>query len=79
MVFGFLASIIGVFSNVLGWILSIPCYFLLSYFIWVINFFSQSWAMKTIQNIHWIWLIILYFVIVFITGFVNKKYKQSFL
>jgi len=33
MVFGFLASIAGIFSNVLGFILSVPCYFLLSYFL----------------------------------------------
>jgi len=79
MVFGFLASIIGIFSSVLGWILSVPCWFLLTYFVKVIDFFSQPWAMKTIQNTHWIWLVILYFVIIFFTGFLNRKYRQEFL
>jgi competence protein ComEC len=79
MVFGFLASIVGIFSNVLVWIFSIPCWFLLEYFIKVIDFFSKPWAMKTLSNIHWIWLVILYLVIIFITWLLNKKYKQDFL
>jgi competence protein ComEC len=79
MIFGFLASIVGIFSNVLVWIFSIPCWFLLEYFIKIIDFFSQPWAMKTIQNIHWIWLVILYSAIIFATWLLNKKYKQEFM
>ncbi|MCX6723120.1 MAG: ComEC/Rec2 family competence protein [Candidatus Staskawiczbacteria bacterium] len=79
MVFGFLASIAGIFSNVLGFILSVPCYFLLSYFIWIINFFSKPWAMKTIQNIHWVWLIILYLIITVGTYILRKRYSWNFL
>ncbi len=78
MILGFLVSIIGIFSNTLGWILSIPCWFLLTYFVKVIDYFSQPWAMKTFQNVHWIWLVVLYFVIIFGTRFLNKKYNQNF-
>ncbi|MFA6190564.1 MAG: ComEC/Rec2 family competence protein [Candidatus Staskawiczbacteria bacterium] len=77
MVFGFLASILGVFSSVLGWILSIPCWILLNYFVWIMDFFSQPWMAKNIENVSWVWLFILYFIIVVGTTFLNKKYKQS--
>lgn len=78
MVFGFLASIAGIFSNILGWIISVPCWFLLTYFVKVIDFFFRPWAMKTIQNIHWIWLIILYLLIILATKFLRKRYSQKF-
>jgi len=78
MVFGFLSSIAGAFSNLLGWILSAPCYFLLLYFVWIINFFSRPWAMKIIQNVSWIWLAVSYLVIIFLTRFLSIKYKKDF-
>ncbi len=77
MVFGFLASIVGIFSNALGWILSIPCYFLLSYFIWVIDFFSKPWMIKIIKNVSWFWLVISYTIIILMTRFLNKKFTRS--
>lgn len=78
MVFGFLASIMGIFSSALGWILSVPCWFLLNYFVWVIDFFSQPWMAKTLSNVSWIWIIILYLVIGIVTRFLRKKYTQNF-
>jgi len=78
MVFGFLTSIIGIFSNFLGWILSIPCWFLLAYFMWVIDFFSQPWASKIMPAIHWIWLVISYSAIFIAVWFLNKKYRREF-
>jgi len=78
MIFGFLSSFIGIFSNWLGWILATPCYFLLQYFLWVINFFSQPWAIKTFENVHWIWLIILYCAIIALTRYLSKKTSHLF-
>jgi len=78
MVFGFVSCFVGVFWNWLGWILSVPCYILLKYFLWVINFFSQSWAIKTFENVHWIWLAILYVPIIILTKYLNKKFSQKF-
>jgi competence protein ComEC len=79
MVFGFLASIAGIFSSAIGWVLSIPCWILLTYFVKVIDFFSKPWAMKTLQNIHWFWLVVFYLIIVSITWFLRKKYSQKFI
>lgn len=73
MIFGFLSAFAGVFWGVLGWMLSVPCYFLLSYFIWIIDFFSKPWAYKIIKNVHWIWLALSYLIIGFANWFLNKK------
>ncbi|MEK9185772.1 MAG: ComEC/Rec2 family competence protein, partial [Patescibacteria group bacterium] len=78
MIFGFLASIAGVFSNILGQILSFPCWIFLTYFVKVIDFFSQPWAMKVAQNVSWVWLLISYLIIGFFTRFINKKYSKNF-
>ena len=77
MIFGFLASIVGIFSNVLGWILSIACWLLLTYFVKVIDIFSQPWMVKSIQNIHWFWLVSAYLIIIGATSFLNKKYSSK--
>lgn len=74
MIFGFLSAVLGIFSNVIGWLLSIPCWFLLSYFVWIIDIFSQPWMIKIVQNLHWGWLIISYIIIVCTTAYLNKKY-----
>ncbi len=77
MGFGFLSAVLGVFSGAIGWILSVPCWFLLTYFLKVIDFFSQPWMAKTINNVSWIWLIILYVIIVIVTVFLRKKYIKK--
>ena len=78
MLFGFLFSIAGIFSGFLSWILFVPCYILLNYFVWVIDFFSQPWAVKYIKNVSWIWLVNSYLIIGFITAYLSKKYSQRF-
>lgn len=78
MIFGFVCSFVGVFSNWLGWILAIPCYLLLEYFLWIINFFSKPWCIKTFENVHWAWLIILYFPIIILSKILSKKASQKF-
>lgn len=78
MVMGFLASVVGVFSSIFGWIFSVPCYFLLVYFIRVMDFFSRPWMARTIENVSWIWLLFLYIIIGLTVWFLNKKYSQKF-
>jgi len=78
MIFGFLCSFAGAFFAGLGWIFSLPCYFLLSYFVWVIDFFSKPWAMKTFENVSLLWLAAAYLAIVVATRFLYKKYRQNF-
>lgn len=79
MVFGFIASIIGIFSNILGYIFSIPCWFLLTYFVKIIDIFSQPWMMKTFQNVQLIWMVILYLIIIVTTWYIRKRYSKDFL
>ena len=78
MVFGFLSSILGIFWGFLGWIFSVPCYFLLSYFLWIIDFFSQPWAMKTFSKVHWIWLVLFYLLLASAIRYLNRQYIQKF-
>ena len=47
-------------------------------FVKVIDFFSKPWAMKTFQNVHWLWLVFSYLIIISATRFLNKKYKRNF-
>jgi len=77
MIFGFLTAFVGIFSTTLGWIVSVPCYFVLQYFLCIIDFFSQPWAQKTFENVHWIWLIIFYLAIIFITRYLYQKFIQK--
>ncbi|MEK7061695.1 MAG: ComEC/Rec2 family competence protein [Patescibacteria group bacterium] len=79
MVFGFISSILGVASQFLGWIISIPCWFLLTYFIKVIDIFSQPWAVKTINNVHWIWVVVSYLVLGITIYWLQKNKKPEFL
>jgi len=78
MIFGFLTAFVGIFSATLGWIVSVPCYFVLQYFLWIIDFFSQPWAQKTLENVHWACLIIFYLAIIFVTRYLYQKFIQKF-
>jgi competence protein ComEC len=73
MLFGFLSSVAGIFITSLGWILSLPCYFLLNYFFWIVNIFSKPWAYSVVENVSWIWILISYLLLIFITGYFYKK------
>ena len=77
MIFGFISSIMGIFSGTLGFILSLPCYVFLTYFVKILEIFSQPWAMKTIENVSWIWLVILYAVIIIFVFWIKKKDREN--
>jgi hypothetical protein len=76
MILGFLSSFAGAFLPFLAWILSLPCYFLLLYFVWVIDFFSQPWAMGVVKNVSWVWLFASYIFIVVLIKFLNSRYSR---
>lgn len=78
MIFGFLSSVAGAFSNILGQILSFPCWIFLAYFVKIIDIFSKPWAMGVVQNVHWVWLLIFYLLIGFLIRFLNKKFAKTF-
>jgi len=75
MILGLIFVLIGLFWQGLALILSFPVWFLLTYIIKITDLFSQPWAAKTINNVHWIWLILSYlFLFIIIRYFKNKKY-----
>ena len=76
MIFGFLSSILGIVSNALGFIFSVPCIILLTYFIKVLDIFSAPWMSKTIQNVSWLWLAGYYLLGILIAWFLNKKIQK---
>jgi len=76
MILGFIFGIIGIAWGTLGWILSFPAWFLLTYLTKVVDLFSQSWTAKTLENVHWIWLMISYLILALATQQLNKKFNQ---
>lgn len=79
MVLGFLAAISGIFSGILGFIFFIPCWFLLNYFLWTVNFFAQTWASKNIDGFSPIWISLYYSALVIFIIFLQKRQKPKFL
>jgi len=79
MILGFIFALLGILWQGLGWILSWPVWVLLTYLLTVINWFSQPWAAKTFENVHWLWLIISYLILGLITWRLNKSQKLKFL
>ena len=77
--FGFLFTIFASISMFLGWIFYMPCWLLITYFLKVMDFFSQPRMAENLTNVSWIWLLITYLVIGFFTWFLNKKYSHKFL
>ncbi len=71
---GFLFGLAGMIFQSLGWILSWPVWLLLTYLTKLVDWFSQiPFASLTIENLHWIWLIIAYLILGYITWRLNKK------
>jgi len=79
-ILGFIFSFIGIFWRILGQILSWPAWFLLTYILKIIDWFSKiSWTTLTLKNIHWIFIIISYLILGGIVFWLNKKQKLKFL
>ncbi len=78
-ILGFLVSILGTVSHILGFIFYIPCWFLLVYFVKVLDIFSKPWATKTIQNISFIWVVMYYLILLILIKLLQKYSKPKFL
>lgn len=78
-ILGFLTSVFGIFSNILGLILFIPTWFLLEYFFKVMDIFYQPWATQSIENVSLIWVFIYYLILSTLIWFLQKKLKPKFL
>lgn len=80
MIFGVLLALLGVIWQPLAWLLSFPCWFLLTYFLKIVDLFSKpSWAAINFENVHWFWLIISYMILGFLTWRLTKRQKLKFL
>ncbi|MDO8530005.1 MAG: ComEC/Rec2 family competence protein [bacterium] len=79
MIFGFLAAMVGIFSNLLGFIISIPAWLLLSYFIKVMEIFYHPWGVASITSVPWILLPAYYISLAFLVKYLNKILKPKFL
>lgn len=73
MFFGFLAGIVGMFSEFLATPFSFVSHILLSFQIRVVGFFSSlSFSTVEIRNFGFLWVVVIYF---FIFWFIYKNYK----
>lgn len=78
-VLGFLTSVVGVFSHIVGFIVSLPCWFLLAYFLKVLDMFSQLWATITITYIPWFFVVVYYVVLFIVLRVLYLVRKPDFL
>lgn len=79
MVFGFLSAALGIFSNALGLIFSLPAWFLLSYFLKIMDIFYQPWVTWQVQNVSWIWIAAYYIILSVFIWWTSKKLQAKFL
>jgi len=76
----FIFSILAMISWWFGWIFSFPIWFVLSYIINIVDWFSKlPFASFSIQNLHWIFLLISYFILALISWYFYEKQKLKFL
>lgn len=74
--FGFIFGLFGILWSLLGQILSWPAWLLLTYLSKIIDFFSHlPYASITAKNVHWIWLIGYYAVLIAILVYWRNKKK----
>jgi competence protein ComEC len=79
MLFGFLFVFSGVIWQPLGWLFSLPVWFLLTYLIKIVDFASKlPFAFKTLE-ISWLWLVISYLILGLITWRLQESQKSKFL
>ncbi len=79
MLFGFLFALLGVIWQPLGWIFSLPTWFLLTYLVKIVDIFSKLlFAFKALE-ISWLWLAISYLILGLITWRLQENQKLKFL
>ncbi len=79
MVSGFVFSLSGLLWQTLGWVLSWPAWFLLSYLVKIVDWFSQiPWASVSLE-ISWLWLIPSYLILGCFTYWLVRRQRWKFL
>lgn len=77
--FGFLFGLVGMFLPFLGWILSWPCWLLLTYLVGLVNWFSNIPFSSLSLKISWHWLLGSYAVLALFVWKLRQKQKLRFL
>jgi competence protein ComEC len=76
----FIFGLSGMVFSVFGWILSWPVWLALTYLTAIIDRFSKlSFVSIKLENVHWIWLVIFYLILGFLTWRLQEKQKLKFL
>ena len=64
----------------LGFLFSLPTWLFLTYIVGIIDWFSKlSFAHLSIENVHWVWLFLLYLILGLITSRLQERQKLKFL
>ncbi|OGZ64118.1 MAG: hypothetical protein A3A98_04020 [Candidatus Staskawiczbacteria bacterium RIFCSPLOWO2_01_FULL_40_39] len=79
MVTGFIAIVFGIFSTTLGFIFSLPCWILLTYFLKIMDVFYQPWSVIAMQNVSWIWVAFYYLILAWLVWLLHKRQQPKFL
>jgi competence protein ComEC len=75
-IFGFIFSFIGIFSKILGYLLSFPAWFFLSFVLKVIDFFSKFPFSSINLKVNIIFLLLSYLILFFLTFYFQRKISQ---
>ncbi len=76
----FIFGLTGMISWHLGWIFSWPSWLALTYITKIIDFFSKiSWTSLTLENVHWIFLVVSYLFLGIATWRLQESQKLKFL
>ena len=78
-ILGIIVAAIGVFSTALGFIVSLPCLFLMSYILKVVEIFSKPWAALAVNNVPWVLLAGYYILLFALIKFFQRRQKPMFL
>jgi len=80
MIFGLAYVALTAVFPFLGWIFSFPCWFLINYFLMILNLFSRfSWLAINFKNVHWLWLAVAYLAMGILSWKLFNRQKLKFL
>ncbi|MBZ9572297.1 ComEC family competence protein [Patescibacteria group bacterium] len=79
-VLGFIFSFFGIFWQKFAQVLSWPAWLLVTYILKIIDWFSKiPWTSLTLENVHWIFVLISYLILGYFAFRLNQKQKLKFL
>jgi len=79
MILGLVFVLLGAVWQLLAWVFSFPCWLFLTYLIKITEVFSQSWAVKRIENFSLFLFFLFYGILIVFIYFQRKKLKFEFL